>query len=190
MVTNVFRLTFRRGGLDKIGAADYRSVVVRKGAFTERRRGPKMLGIRVIAIAVFLFAAVSTATLEAKTPATSAAVENSATVNTVVEAGKVARADLKAEMEQREGRRGQELQRLQSTLQEKSRALKVAELEVKRLKARVAAAARGKKVEKRRPAPDAAPEDRTMIAKSPIESLSDIDLEDAELDEITKNLGG
>ena len=53
-----------------------------------------MLGIRVIAIAVFLFAAVSTATLEAKTPATSAAVENSATVNTVVEAGKWSAARL------------------------------------------------------------------------------------------------
>ncbi len=54
-----------------------------------------MLVARVIVcVAVFLFAAVSTAALEAKAPSTAAAVENSATVNTVVEAGKWATARL------------------------------------------------------------------------------------------------
>ena len=54
-----------------------------------------MLVARVIVCAaVFLCAAVFPAALEAKTPATAAAVENSATVNTVVEAGKWATARL------------------------------------------------------------------------------------------------
>ncbi len=48
----------------------------------------------IVCVAVFLFAAVSTAALEAKTFATAATAENSATVNTAVEAGKWSTARL------------------------------------------------------------------------------------------------